>query len=444
MHARTLQRLLFALTTAATLGITAAHADTESTHDLGTQGYFRIGAGFSGYGEERACFKAPGADWKFRLGNECDTWVEGGAHDNWKPKGESGPHIFTQLWLGWSLAEGRWNDFRFENFTQIYTHITNLEELGRGTKVWAGRKYYQRHDIHINDLYWSEMLGDGFGVEDIDLGFGKLMYAYTRANSFANVTGGESEAFQNNHDLRLTDIALGEGGGSLTVQVLFAHSGGSRVNNQQFAVDTQGYELAAWHQGNFGDLWNKASVQYCAGLMRWKCRSWNPDATVTTTNDAASDLLGANMLRLTEQFLFTPSDKFALFGAFVFQKENGADYDARDLTWYALGLRPMYFFNENYRALAEFSWDRTENGEILDANGDELAGNLFKATLAGELSTDFGFWNRPVLRAFVTWAQWSDAFKGVNPAGFAEDGNTTDCSTKTICYSAGVQAEYFW
>ncbi|WP_428262763.1 carbohydrate porin [Haliangium sp.] len=429
---------VWAATVAAALMVTTLTTPAWAQHDIGTQGYFRIGAGFSGHAEERACFQAPGADWKFRLGNECDTWIEGGIHDNWTPKGEEGPHIFTQVWLGTSIAEGRWNAFRFHNFTQMYIQVSNLEQIGRGTKVWAGRKYYQRHDIHINDFYWSEMLGDGFGVEDIDLGVGKLMYAYTRSNSSYDdmAAGGTSEAFQNNHDLRLTDIALGQSAGKLTVQLLFAHSGGTEVGGQPFAVATQGFEVGAWHEGSFGDVWNKVSFQYCGGLMRWKCRAWNDDAARTTTDDLAGDLLGANMIRFTEQFLFSPSDQIALFGAFVFQKEDGADYDNRDLTWYAFGLRPMYFFNENVRALAELSVDRTENGET------DLEGNVFKGTLAGELSTDFGFWNRPVLRAFVSVAHWSDSFRG--QVGGAGDGAPTDCSTKTTCFNAGVQAEYWW
>lgn len=96
----------------------------------------------------------------------------------------------------------------------------------------------------------------------------------------------------------------------------------------------------------------------------------------------------------------------------------------------------MYYFNESYRALAELGFDRTENAQTA------LSGNLFKLTLAGELSTDLGFWNRPVVRAFVTWAKWSDDFRGL--VGTSGQGDPTDCGTKTLCYNAGVQAEYWW
>jgi maltoporin len=413
-------------------------APALAQHELGTQGYFRIGAGFSGYAEERACYQAPAADWKFRLGNECDTWIEGGIHDTWKVR-PGGPTIFTQVWLGTSIAEGRWNDFRFHNFTQMYIQASNIAELGRDTKVWVGRKYYQRHDIHINDFYWSEMLGDGFGVEDIDLGIGKLMYAYTRSNAFADVPAADarSESFQNNHDLRLTDIEVSPTS-KLTLQAWLAHAHGSYVGGERYAVPTRGFAVAAWHEGNFGPLWNKASIQYGHGLTRYKLRAWNPDAAATTSHEAADDLLTASILRVTEQFLLQPNPRMALFGAVVFQREDGGDYDARDLTWYGAGLRPMYFFSQTFRALAELSWDRTEDG----ASG--LDGNLFKLALAGEISTDLGFWNRPVLRAFVSVANWSDSFDGL--VGKAGDGGDTRCTERpySTCVSLGVQAEYWW
>lgn len=406
-------------------------------HDVGTHGYFRIGAGFSGKAEDRACFQAPGADWKFRLGNECDTWIEGGIHDTYKPRGDDGPTFHSVWWLGTSIAEGRQRLPRFENTTQLYIEASKLPNLG-DTKVWIGRKYYQRHDVHINDFYWSEMLGDGFGVEDIDVSVGKLMYAFTRNSASVELAdtmgnGVLSEAFQNNHDLRLYGLPVSlSGKGGLTVQALFAHSAGNDVG----AEPTTGFATALWQEESFDGLWNKLSIQYGRGITRYKLRAWNPDIAATVTPEAADDLMSASIIRVTEQFLLDPDPRWALFGALVFQKEDGGDYDDTDLTWYALGLRPMYFFNESYRALAEMSVDRTDNGR------DDLAGNLFKLTLAGEISTDYGFWNRPVIRAFVTMAKWSDDFRGL--VGSSGQGDVTDCGRRTACYNAGVQAEYWW
>ena len=40
------------------------------------------------------------------------------------------------------------------------------------------------------------------------------------------------------------------------------------------------------------------------------------------------------------------------------------------------------------------------------------SGNLFKLTLAPQVSLGNQFFSRPVLRAFVTYAQWGNAFVG--------------------------------
>lgn len=41
-------------------------------------------------------------------------------------------------------------------------------------------------------------------------------------------------------------------------------------------------------------------------------------------------------------------------------------------------------------------------------DGDE-ARTLHKVTLAPQVASARGFWARPVLRAFVTWATWNEA-----------------------------------
>src|SRR4051812_37305815 len=61
------------VTAAAPSAIAAANPDFEY------HGYMRSGIGQSRGGTDQVCFRAPGtegASGKFRLGNECDTYVE--------------------------------------------------------------------------------------------------------------------------------------------------------------------------------------------------------------------------------------------------------------------------------------------------------------------------------------------------------------------------------
>ena len=51
-----------------------------------------------------------------------------------------------------------------------------------GAQIWAGKRFYQRKDIHILDFYYLNDSGTGAGVEGIPVG--NLGQA-----SFAVITG---------------------------------------------------------------------------------------------------------------------------------------------------------------------------------------------------------------------------------------------------------------
>ncbi|WP_255261095.1 carbohydrate porin, partial [Klebsiella pneumoniae] len=65
----TLRKLPLAVAVAA--GVMSAQALAVDFH-----GYARSGIGWTGSGGEQQCFKATGAQSKYRLGNECETYAE--------------------------------------------------------------------------------------------------------------------------------------------------------------------------------------------------------------------------------------------------------------------------------------------------------------------------------------------------------------------------------
>ena len=420
-----------------------AHAD----HEFGTTGYLRFGAGLSGPTEERACYKAPNANWKYRLGNECDTWTEIGPNYTYRPHGEDGPVFYGRWWLAVFAPEGRQNELDFDT-TELFIETSNIQFLGKSTKFWVGRKYYQRFQTHLNDFWWLMMLGDGFGIEEIDVSFGKILYAYTRNSASVDLNEAgtlRGEAFQNNHDLRLYGLPVGfSAKPNLSLQVTFSHSAGNdgaftesgAVSVANAATSTYGFSFAAWHEESFDFLFNRLSIQYGRGITRNNFDGNNPDTVLTTTSDAADDLLSAYIVRVTEDLILMPDKRWAVMLNAIFQKEDGGDYDDRDRTWYSLGIRPYWFLDKNFRLLAEYGFDRT------DDKSSDLKGNLHKLTLAGEVAADYGVWNRPVIRAFFTFAAWSDSFRG--QVGSSGTNNPTECNTRTDCFSAGVQIEYWW
>src|SRR5204863_8999908 len=68
------------------------------------------------------------------------------------------------------------NDFALR---QAFIEAGNVFQNAPDVRFWAGQRYYQRHDIHINDFYYLDMSGYGGGVEDVPLGdFAKLQLAW--------------------------------------------------------------------------------------------------------------------------------------------------------------------------------------------------------------------------------------------------------------------------
>ena len=98
--------------------------------------------------------------------------------------------------------------------------------------------------------------------------------------------------------------------------------------------------------------------------------------------------------------------------------------------WASVGARPVYFFNDRFSVALEAGIDWTKS-DPLGADG-----HLWKITIAPQISRGDKFFSRPVLRAFLTYAAWSEDFKG-RVGGTAYE-NATDG------WSYGLQAEAWW
>ena len=143
-------------------------------------GYGRAGLLINQNGDKGSAFKVQdeGFAQKYRLGNEDDTYAElelvkkfdvngakGSIHYMFSTKSGSGNEYKT--WTsGSSTNPGSEND-SFKT-RQFYVDITPND----GATYWAGKRYYGREDIHINDYYIKNYSGTGAGVQNIKLGSG--------------------------------------------------------------------------------------------------------------------------------------------------------------------------------------------------------------------------------------------------------------------------------
>ncbi len=157
----TLRKLPLAVAVAA--GVMSAQAMAVDFH-----GYARSGIGWTGSGGEQQCFQTTGAQSKYRLGNECETyaelkWVSTYAElklgqEVWK---EGDKSFYFDTNVAYSVAQQ--NDWEATDpaFREANVQGKNLIEWLPGSTIWAGKRFYQRHDVHMIDFYYWDISGPG-------------------------------------------------------------------------------------------------------------------------------------------------------------------------------------------------------------------------------------------------------------------------------------------
>ncbi len=109
--------------------------------------------------------------------------------------------------------------------------------------------------------------------------------------------------------------------------------------------------------------------------------------------------------RFTEQLIANVNDSFSVGPVLVYQVTDYAGNSGK-VQWVSTGVRPIWHFNKYVSLAGDTGWDWVKDEKA----GTE--GSLFKATLAAQVSLGNRFMSRPSIRAFVTYAAWSDDFVG--------------------------------
>lgn len=393
------------------LAAAAMFAQSASAVEWG--GYFRAGVGSNSEGGDQVCFAPPvgsaipGIDnFTFRLGNECSNYTEwllsqtvyegeGGAFFkvglmvNYYPNGD---HIYEESTVG---------------FRQQYVEAGNLfGGFLQGATFWAGKKFAGRHDVHINDFYYWDNSGPGAGVENISIGSAKLAYFYRRDNR-----GSAAESLSG-HDFRL-DIPVNPKG---TLNLGFE----AKLADENDTGLEGGYTFTVQHtQGDFFGGYNKLAFQYGTGAVS-NLRQTFPRF------DADEDDSG---WRIVEGVQVQLSDMLSGMATFVWQHHESDVAGTPEGDWMAFGVRPVVHFSDYFNVAFELGYNQVE------PEGGDTA-KLTKFTVAPQISAGRGFWARPVLRAFLTYASWD------NDAGNAGTGGVFGTDESGLTY--GVQTEVWW
>lgn len=385
-------------------------------------GYLRSGSGLNGEGGKMTAFQAPGAGAKYRLGNEADTYAEMIFVNNWinskreKDKAWMKTEVLIEADTTQSASWSSTDRFRFR---EAFVQMGNLFKSQPDAKFWAGERYYRRQNIDIIDYYVLDTSGYGGGFEDLDLGFGKLAIAYL-GGAREDITTENGSYAKSVLDARLYEMKAPHG--KFGIWYDYSFSKGGTTSDNLAVPSVGGWAIGFGHTRT--ELWggyNRFSFQYGTGAAA---------NFSTSIDDPTQYLKNASTFRFTESAVFQPSRYFAIQPAIVYQRQNTGVPNTDPNTWFSIGARPVIFFGEHISLALEPGFDRTKSGTGL------YEGWLRKFTIAPQLGAGREFFSRPVLRAFVTYANWSDGLRGYvgGPA----------YKNRTSGWNFGVQAETWW
>ena len=430
-------------------------------------GYMRAGLGRSSNGGEQVSFFMPGlgdnptAGPGYRLGNETDNYVElamdvraydkagttfklhfrptfrqyysardasadaGGSVDG---SMSSTPNQMVYMREAWGEATG----------------IFGKSDALKDASLWAGRRFYQRHDLHIRDYFYWNNSGDGAGIENVDFfGVGKFHYAYVQhdRNNVAtwwnnngtgsnwnpqgvvntNVYNQNGKEVIGSHDIRVSDVTFWEGSSfTFGFQYNEPHirkdvaTSANKNLGRQFTVE---YKQSGILGGD-----NTLYLTKGDGSTFWNF--YNNEVNTKNNWWEAMDIL-----------FIQPSPKFGMQAVVIHRVQNEDDTQPghRDMTWTSIGARPTYFFNKYFSIAAEIGNDHFK------VTGDANTRSLTKKTIAFQISPQSSFWSRPVIRFFATKANWNkEALNWGSVGGLGTFGPALTGTTY------GVQVEAWW
>ncbi|MFK3817721.1 maltoporin [Pseudomonas sp. NPDC089407] len=378
-------------------------------------GYFRTGVGNSSQGGKQSCFQLPGAGSKYRLGNECEQYLELDLRQDLL-KLDDGSVVSVEGMAQFYNEYGHElkfdGDYGFTRMSQLYAEWSKMPALNGGS-FWAGRRYYNRNDIHISDYYYWNQSATGFGFDQVEWNGLKYSYVFSRKDNVFQ------QDMVTRHDFTVGGINTNPGG-----EVQF---GLSYLDKPSRDGAHAGWSAVVQHrQEAFLGGVNKFAVQYGKG----------PGTALGYTGDSTLDNSNQSW-RLVEFFDWQVTRAFSGQFQVVYQKDTRPD--GQDQNWLSVGVRPIYAFTDQFKFVTEIGRDQVE------APGGTR--KLTKYTVAPTWSPKgAGFWDRPEIRLYYTYATWNKAAQ--NAADLTSPGsalsNTGAFGSDLHGSNVGVQIEYWW
>ena len=398
----------------------------NAAHAVDWTGYMRGGpAATDVSGKSRQCYGI--GELKYRLGNECDFYGEFQLAQAVKADGvDFNAVLMTNYYSPATESDKSANAADNFGVEQAYVEMKGID-IAPQALFWMGKRR-DRDDVHIVDTFFTNMSGVGAGVENIDVGLGKLGFSGYKADTpAAEVDGVLNTTAGNNGVGRLHaqwyDIPVNPDG---KLRLVATYSKG---DSQGGLKGQNGYGFNVEHvQDKFFGGGNHIWVQYAEGS--------------TDINQGISDNgahgSGYKVWRIVE----SPSWQIGSFGgqAIAMYQHNKAPDSAAAVStlssavssnYWTLGGRGSWGITKNLKWLTEIGYSSLKP----DGGASE---NVTKVTIGPALSTGPDFWKRPELRLYVTYADYNKA------AAADSNNNYGFVSNKTNAVSYGAQVEIWF
>lgn len=412
------------------------HMSAQDTTNIIFGGYMRSGFGVDGNGRPLDVFKAPDAETKYRLGNEAEAYVEALLGYAFTDRNRA---LFeTNLRLAFVTPTSKSNNFTTStSVREAYVRTRGIVQSKPQLSFWAGQRFYDRYDVHISDYYYRDMSGFGGGFEDLLLWNSfKISLAYLGGSideltPSGNVQPANEFVFnKTTMDLAIYDIATAFGKLGFTFD-LSNFTGDSVITDDEtyYVSSNTGWSAGIFHEIPFTGGRYLLNLFYGTGAAESYTAVIRQPMGIIYTPGEAIEMAGFKRFRLVNDVRADLGPHFSLQGLFVYQRLANQQSGGNILNWISAGIRPSYHFSRYISLVGEFGMDYTDQEK-----SDK--GALFKATIAPQISPLNKVMSRPALRAYFTYACWSDSLVGqVASASFADQKHGI---------SLGLQMEVWW
>lgn len=396
-------------------------------HTVGSTGYLRLQTSFN---DQKAnnCFNAKNSGLKYRLGNECETWIEVGVFDDIRL--DNGVKIHNQIrpiFMGPNNKE-----IKYLRLGELYSEVSGI--LNNSISFWAGRRFYERYDSHLDDYFFLNMSGNGLGFRNLSIADTKISYSYIFDRLDPTVDTVNDKIYFDSHDLR---FVFPGNSGEWTLFLNEMNVKSKSLDATYSMNNHHGYAGGVLYKTPVTDKLFRMKGENISGIFYGKGVAKGAGSVSPFIQEQFMDsiLQSQNKINNARTWRFInyngfENDTWGMLSNFVYEKKDEFDFSGVKQTWISAGVRPYWFFHKNGRLVYESGYDR------IDDQSNEQTYTLLKNTIALEAALDKGIWKRPVIRVYYTYAKWSDNTIGNVGLPTYSSQNHGD--------NAGIQVESWW